>query len=470
MRSCFLRGCAVTAVLAIVLGAAFVIVVGPWPVYEAGAYLDADYYTDAAAAIDAAAAGEALTDVPGPLQAGWAAVTLTPEIGLPLGGYGARRGAASTGVHDDLRAKALALSDGADTVVLVSTDLVIVSPNLAELVRAQVAEQTPLTPNDIVFNATHTHSGPAGFVPGFAATLFGGAYVDGTPEYLAGRITQAIVEAHRDLAPALVAHGAAEAPEFIRNRTRDAAVDGFADVLAVKKADASRVLYCVRYSAHSTVIGPGNLEFARDYPGYVEDALTAQTGADAFFFGGAVGSMGARAPEGPDAFARAEAMGAGIAEKVAGVLDGLEYKDAVEIASIGVPVTAPPFQFRLLSPNWRLSPILVGQLGLSRDAWLHTVRIGDLFIAATPSDFSGELSLDLRAWADNHGYALWATSFNGAYVGYISPDRYYGDFYDEDGDVEYETGVMSWIGPDQEVMFVSLIKRSADLLAPEAME
>lgn len=470
MRSCFLRGCGVTIILLLVLAGAFIVVVGPWPTYDAGAYIDAPYYTEAVAAIDAAAAGETLTESPGPLQAGWADVTLTPAIGLPLGGYGARRGAASTGVHDDLRAKAVALSDGVDTVVLVSADLVIVSPNLAELVRAQVAEQTPLTPNDLVFNATHTHSGPAGFVPGFAATLFGGAYVDGTPEFLADRITDAIVQAYGDLAPARVAHGAAKAPDFIRNRTRDADVDAFADVLAVKKADDSRTLYCVRYSAHSTVIGADSLEFSRDYPGYVEDALAAQTGADAYFFGGAVGSMGARAPEGPDAFARAEAMGAGIAEQVLPVLDDLDYKSAVDIASIGVPVTAPPFQFRLFSPDWRLSPIIVGQLGLSRDAWLHTVRIGDLMIAATPCDFSGELSLDLRAWADNHGYALWATSFNGAYVGYISPDRYYDDFYDEDGEVEYETGVMSWIGPDQEVMFVSLIKQSADLLAPEAME
>ena len=45
---------------------------------------------------------------------------MTPPVGTPMAGYGARRGAASTGVHDDLYVKAVAFSDGVDTAVIVA--------------------------------------------------------------------------------------------------------------------------------------------------------------------------------------------------------------------------------------------------------------------------------------------------------------------------------------------------------------
>ena len=84
-------------------------------------------------------------------------------------------------------------------------------------------------------------------------------------------------------------------------------------------------------------------------------------------------------------------------------------------------------------------------------------------LVGTPADFCGEISVKLKSWAEERSTDLWVTSFNGDYVGYISPDAYYNDL-EENGGLGYERGTMSWIGPDQEAFSVSLITTMVDLL------
>ena len=63
----------------------------------------------------------------GRLTAGVAAVDITPPVGTPLGGYGARHGRPSTGVHDRLYAKALVLDNRSERIAIVTCDLIGVS-------------------------------------------------------------------------------------------------------------------------------------------------------------------------------------------------------------------------------------------------------------------------------------------------------------------------------------------------------
>jgi hypothetical protein len=85
--------------------------------------------------------------------------------------------------------------------------------------------------------------------------------------------------------------------------------------------------------------------------------------------------------------------------------------------------------------------------------------VGKVTLVGVPGDFSGEFSIQLRAWARERGVDLWPLSFNADYVGYISPDAYYAAGPREGGgDLGYETGVMSWCGPNQEAYFTGLMK------------
>ena len=171
----------------------FVTLVGPWPTYGSG-FADASYYQKAVAAIDRhdTRVSHDLNNV-GRFQAGWATRSMTPPQGTPLAGYGGRKGKPSTGVHDEIYVKALAISDGQDTAVIVGSDLLIVPENVADRVRARVSQQTTLTANDILFNASHNHSGPGAFGPGLASRLFNGPYDPQIPTLLSTAFTEAIV-------------------------------------------------------------------------------------------------------------------------------------------------------------------------------------------------------------------------------------------------------------------------------------
>jgi hypothetical protein len=236
--------------------------------------------------------------------------------------------------------------------------------------------------------------------------------------------------------------------------------------MLVEQKDRDRC-FVVSYSAHPTILGSDNMKFTGEFPGFLMRRITEQTGAEAIYLGGAVGSMSPRPPEGSNPFERCRAMGEALADKILeATVDTKPFKDRVDVASIGLPVQLPPFQLRL-SKNWRVSKFLFPILGIDNDGWMHAVRIGDIALVGTPADYCGEISIDLKSRTQNRDSDLWVLSFNGDYVGYISPDRYYYD-KDEKGGYGYERGVMSWIGPDQEAFTVSLIMHMIDTLFPES--
>jgi hypothetical protein len=118
------------------------------------------------------------------------------------------------------------------------------------------------------------------------------------------------------------------------------------------------------------------------------------------------------------------------------------------------------------SARWRISPIAGRLLGIDGRVWMHAARVGDLVFVGVPGDFSGEISAKWKQWGESQGYDLWATSFSGGYAGYISPDAYYGEVRDEDGDVAYETALLSFCGPHQEKYFTKLMERMVEAMGP----
>ena len=181
------------------------------------------------------------------------------------------------------------------------------------------------------------------------------------------------------------------------------------------------------------------------------------------FLACAVGSMGVRSPGDESGFEKARAIGEGLAKHVLENAQGVALKEELEIASLGVPLELPSLQMRL-NPSWRLSPFVFGMLGLDSDGWLQCVRVGDTYLLGTPCDFSGEISLRLQEWGASHGADLWPLSFNGDYVGYISPDEYYATA-EKEGTEGYEMYLMSWCGPNQEAFFTHLAKEAVEALS-----
>lgn len=439
-----------------------VITIGPWPATAPQPVERMPHYRAVLAHVDDQVKLNDLTAAPRRFRAGWGKAELTPPAGTPLAGYGARNGKPSTGVHDSLFVKALAVSDGQDTAVIVGADMLVVPENIAEEVRRRVTAVTGLSANAILFNATHTHSGGGGGMPGLVPRLFAGRYDPALPKLTIKAITDAIVKAHAAMKPARLAHGKADASRFIRNRTRAGETDGSLRWLVVERESGERCVV-VRFSAHATIIGSRNMEFSGDYPGYVQRILTTDTGAECLFLAGAMGSMSPAKTGDGDDFQQCENFARSLVKLIRPALEKPAYQDAVDVAAFGVPVQFPSLEMRL-AKHWRLSPFAAGLAGVDDDAWIGAVRLGDVILAGLPADYSGELAVRMAAWAEKtHGVDLWMNSFCGDYLGYISPDAVYNDPFDHpDPQVRarsaYEGQVMSWTGPRQEAFFDGIVK------------
>jgi hypothetical protein len=97
------------------------------------------------------------------------------------------------------------------------------------------------------------------------------------------------------------------------------------------------------------------------------------------------------------------------------------------------------------------------------NVYLQAFRVDNMIWISTPGDFSGEYALQIKNNLAVKGFDSNITSFNGKYVGYIIPGRYY--YLDE-----YESKIMGWFGPNMGDYTMDLISRltrivTADLTA-----
>jgi len=93
-------------------------------------------------------------------RAGVARVDITPPGPIWMAGYAARE-KPSEGVIQPLWAKALALDDGqGGRAVIVTTDLIGLPREITDFVAARAMEKYKLDRSQIVFNSSHTHTGP----------------------------------------------------------------------------------------------------------------------------------------------------------------------------------------------------------------------------------------------------------------------------------------------------------------------
>jgi hypothetical protein len=103
------------------------------------------------------------------LKAGAARIKITPPVGIPLAGFGAKV-EVSKGVHDDLEAKALVLKDEEEKVAIITLDLVELKAEIVAKIREKIKQQTGIKDQNILICCTHTHSGPD-FKPNKLSTM-----------------------------------------------------------------------------------------------------------------------------------------------------------------------------------------------------------------------------------------------------------------------------------------------------------
>ena len=409
----------------------------------------------------------------GPIEAGLGRASLTPKLGqddwvaggfasLPLAGYAGRRGAGSTGVHDDLFVRSLALRVDGETLVFTSFDMLLVPGAVAEALAGRLQE-LGLERRQLYLGATHTHSSFGGWDERLAARFVAGKSQPAVAEWIERQAAASIREALSDLRPATIRQGAVEAPDMIENSLSvdGTPVNAIMPFVAVEQEGGRRAVL-TSFGAHPTLVPASVLELSGDYPGFLNAALEADGFDMALFLAGAVG--GHKAIPDNKGLDAARRYGEALAERLEPAIAATPALTDTQLGSAGSAVALPPLQVRFAA-GWRVRPWLADMvLQLPDTIYQQSARVGSLVLAASPVDYSGELALRLRSALSERGLTASVTSFNGDYAGYIVPAAY-------DNSDSYEARDMAFFGAGAgEYLSELLIRLAVGLAPPEPAE
>lgn len=231
-------------------------------------------------------------------------IDITPDNSQNLLGYDARK---STGVHDHIYHRIVALDDCNTQFFLVSTEICLFSPTEYDSVVAQIKSQLGISPMNLWWTATHTHSAPEVGNAGMYKIFLGERNqheVDA--EYTAlveKKLIEGIREARLKLTPARLGVGWGFSQANINRRAKD--IDGKASLgmdpdgpvdrriglLRIEKEDGTPMALIANYPMHGTVLGAANLEISGDAPGIVSEYVEQKIGAPLLFINGAAGNL-----------------------------------------------------------------------------------------------------------------------------------------------------------------------------------
>lgn len=242
--------------------------------------------------------------------AGAASVDITPPLPVDVLGY-VRRAVAPRRAWAPLLATACVLRDGEVTVAIIGADLVELTTESAERIRARVSSAIGCRPGDILLNSSHSHAAPW---PG--ATIKLGGEFDGWTETelrywdsLPDRFASAAVQALDRLVEARVSGGVGHAPGLAVNR-RERTADGRTilgwnphgfvdDSVPAIRIDAlthdpapTPIATIVGFGCHPVVVGPEVPHVGPDFVGPLRDALERlRPGSVTVFLQGAAGNV-----------------------------------------------------------------------------------------------------------------------------------------------------------------------------------
>lgn len=228
------------------------------------------------------------------LQIGVASINTTPPEPVWLHGYGNQiRRQPFTGKLHDLEATAIALEDAnGERAVLIGMDLCVLRKREATEIRERLAEATGLSPERLLVNLSHTHSGPMVSVEDvlrYPVSPEMQARINAYLEVLIERLIEVAQRAMADLQPGRLCWGRGEI-SFARNRRRfdeqghyagmGANPDGDCDprvtVWRVETPDGKPRALAFHLSCHPVTLGPQNLQLCGDFVGFAKDAIRAQ--------------------------------------------------------------------------------------------------------------------------------------------------------------------------------------------------
>ena len=394
------------------------------------------------------------SNAPATFKAGLAKIVITPDKPVWMAGY-ASRNKPSEGKINDLQAKALAIADATGyQVVIVTTDLLGLPRALTSEVSEYANKSYGLRREQILFNSSHTHTGPvlSGSLAGaYDLDAEQSAAVDAYTRQLKDKLLKVIGDAIKDLSPAKLSYGRGTA-QFAMNRrekkpngtiaigvNREGVTDKEVPVLKVESANGKLRGILFGYACHNTTLTGEFYQLSGDYAGFAQEAIErAHPGALALFV------MGCGADINPYPRSKleiAQQHGDELAKSVEQVLTGAMSSVSGQLKSIlgglMIPLAPTPtreeWQARLKDQNAFRARHAERWLGkLERDGKImseypYTVQIiqlGDLKLVALAGEVVTDYSLRLKK---ELGGKTWVAGYSNDLCSYIPSARMFAE-------------------------------------------
>lgn len=268
-------------------------------------------------------------------KVGVSSSTMTPPVGIPMAGFGART-EVSQGVHDDLYAKVLLIERGETRVALVTLDLIGLDRAKSSELRRIVGKQIGTSLNEVMVACSHTHSGPAlkpnpissvpvkrqqKLINEWLRSLY--SILKELAEEASNDLREARVKYARGYATGLSYNRRKVIPEGacmlimetgrMRNAVREqykawgmppelieeravpgiptGPIDPEVGILRFESVSGSPIAILINFSCHPVTLGPSNLLISADYPGYLRSLVEEAENTTVLFTQGASGDV-----------------------------------------------------------------------------------------------------------------------------------------------------------------------------------
>jgi neutral ceramidase len=366
---------------------------------------------------------------------GYGKENLTPPFRTATAGYGKRKGKLFTAIHDSIYVRAIVIDNGTQRFAIVSADLLIIPPTVTRALNTRLSK-IGFSLNNTYLGATHSHNSIGNWGEGVTRFLYG-TYEDTVVNFIADKIVKSIQNASKNLLPSRILAGVVPIPETVGNRViENGPEDPLLRVIEAHRSDSTKLIL-MSYTAHATCLYSGDFELSRDYPGKLVDIMEKKGYRFAMFMAGAVGSHSCVAPAYGESCV--DWLATHISDHLIRSVNMLHPVRDSTLWMERIPLALADPQVKL-TPNWKARAWLFRATFGEYPAYLTALRIGDLVMLGTPCDFSGEFDPQLDSFAAKHAMRVMVTSFNGGYIGYVTPKKHY--------DVNhYETQLMNWYPP-----------------------
>jgi hypothetical protein len=218
---------------------------------------------------------------------GFAETDITPQLGgkpLYMAGFGHDR--VALGIHDQLKARAVVISDNSQKIAIVSLDLI---GFFYESV-LRIRKQLPLF-DYVLITSTHNHEGPD-TLGLWGPNLFQSGLDPSYQQYVEHQAVQAVTLADAKLLPAKVLIASAQAPELLRDSREPYIKHDELVALQFLDPDGKKSLgIVVQWNCHPETLSAGNRQISADFVGYTVDELSNRRHCPVVYLTGTVGGL-----------------------------------------------------------------------------------------------------------------------------------------------------------------------------------